>query len=476
MNGLDLPLAFVDLETTGTLATRDRITEVAIVTWDGYGEPTSWSCLVNPETRIPPTIERLTGISTAMVAAAPTFAELAEHVGERLAGHLFVAHNARFDFAFLKNEFRRVGLEFNPPHLCTVRLSRQVFPEHRHHGLDQLIERHRLVVPGRHRALPDALALYAFWQIVRQTVPDEALRALVKKLVARPSLPAHVDAAQLEALPEAHGVYVFYGESGSPLYVGKSKHVRTRVLAHFAADHSDPKEMSLCQQTHRVEGLACAGEVDALLTEARLVKELQPSLNRQLRRNRELCSWHLVDQGLGYWRAELSYARDLDFGRQSELYGLFRNRRSAILAMEEIAKAEGLCLVALGLERGSLGKPCFRRQLARCRGACHGAESLEDHSERLRAALAQLALTTWPFPGPALLDEGDGAHVVDAWCYLGHARNDEVLKKLLTRGKPRFDRDTYRILVKEVGRMRGILHDARIAGVPEETSQLQAEL
>lgn len=461
MNPLDLPFAFVDLETTGMLATRDRITEIAIVAWDGHAEPTTWSSLVNPGVRIPPAIEGLTGITSEMVAGAPTFADLAAEVGQRLAGHLFVAHNARFDFAFLKNEFRRVGLEFNPPHLCTLRLSRRVFPEHTQHGLDHLIARHGLAVPGRHRALPDALALYAFWQTVRRTVPQEALRDLAQSLVARPSVPAHVDPASLDALPTGPGVYIFYGASGLPIYVGKSLHVRTRVLSHFSADHSDPKEMSLCQQTHRVEGIACAGAVDALLTEARLVKELQPSLNRQLRRNRELCSWQLIDQGLGYWKAELRYARDLDFGRQPELYGLFRNRRTATLAMEEIAKAEGLCLAVLGLERGTLGKPCFRRQLARCRGACHGAETLEAHSERLRAALAELALTAWPFAGPALLDEGDGVHVIDAWCYLGHARSGEELNGLLDRGQPRFDKDTYRILVKEMGRLRGVAQDGR---------------
>ncbi|WP_263770109.1 3'-5' exonuclease family protein [Propionivibrio soli] len=457
MNYLELPLAFVDLETTGTLATRDRITEIAIVSWDGIGEPATWSHLVNPETRIPPAIEAFTGISNHLVAEAPAFSGLAAEVGERLAGHLFVAHNARFDFAFLKNEFRRVGFDFRPPQLCTVRLSRQVFPEFAHHGLDALIERHGLTVPGRHRALPDALALYAFWQTVRRTVPAEALSVLVQKLVSRLSLPAHVDAASVDALPTGHGVYIFYGQTGLPIYVGKSRHVRTRVLSHFAADHSDAKEMSLSQQVRRIEGIACAGEVDALLTEARLVKELQPTLNRQLRRNRELCSWRLSDQGLGYCRAELSYARDLDFGRQPNLYGLFRNRRAATTAMEEIARTEGLCLVALGLERGALGKPCFRSQLGRCRGACHGAESLETHSARLRTALSDLALTTWPFPGPAFLAEGEGAHVIDAWCYLGYARSDEDRQALLASGKPSFDKDTYRILAKEVSRMTTVV-------------------
>src|SRR5450759_799089 len=135
---LDCPLAFVDLETTGGTATQDRITEIAIVTFDG-NVSASWSQLVNPETWIPSHIEHLTGISNAMVADAPRFDEIANEVLERLDGHLFVAHNARFDYGFLKNEFKRVGIDFRSPVLCTVKLSRKLYPEHQRHNLDSLI-------------------------------------------------------------------------------------------------------------------------------------------------------------------------------------------------------------------------------------------------------------------------------------------------------------------------------------------------
>ena len=101
-------MAFVDLETTGATATADRITEIGVVELDDDGAR-EWSSLVNPEARIPEFIERLTGISNGMVASAPTFAELAGDLAARLDGQLFVAHNARFDYSFLKAEFARVG-------------------------------------------------------------------------------------------------------------------------------------------------------------------------------------------------------------------------------------------------------------------------------------------------------------------------------------------------------------------------------
>jgi DNA polymerase-3 subunit epsilon len=254
----------------------------------------------------------------------------------------------------------------------------------------------------------------------------------------------------VDQLPSGHGVYLFYGENGLPIYVGKSNNLRQRVMSHFTSDHSAAKEMSLSQQVRRLEWIECAGEIEALLTESRLIKELQPTLNRQLRRNREFCSWLLANRGLDLWQPELVYAQDMDLGRQEHLYGLFKTGREAKDALAEIAKAHGLCPVVLGLEKGFIGKPCFARQLRRCQGACTGEEPLLQHSLRLMQALDKLKLRTWPFPGPAYLPEGEIRHVIDAWCYLGAARTDEEMWALLETGRPSFERDTYRILVKHV--------------------------
>src|SRR5215831_9530030 len=133
-------MAFVDLETTGGAAFDDRITEVGIIEVDEDGVR-EWSSLVNPGVPIPPFIQLLTGISDAMVEQAPTFAQLADEISTRLADRTFVAHNARFDYGFLKNEFRRTGHDFNPPVLCTVRLSRKLFPDFEKHNLDAIAVR-----------------------------------------------------------------------------------------------------------------------------------------------------------------------------------------------------------------------------------------------------------------------------------------------------------------------------------------------
>ena len=161
---LDHHAVFVDLETTGATATHDRITEIGIIEVNRGRLIGEWSTLVNPGMSIPPMIQSLTGITNDMVALAPSFSDICSDVLQRLDGKLFIAHNARFDYGFLKNEFRRCGVTFNARVLCTVKLSRKLYPQHARHNLDALLERHALDCEARHRALGDAKVLWLLAQ------------------------------------------------------------------------------------------------------------------------------------------------------------------------------------------------------------------------------------------------------------------------------------------------------------------------
>ena len=466
-------LVFVDLETTGANPLVDRITEIGIVELTG-GEARQWSTLVDPQTDIPLFIQQLTGITPDMVAGAPTFAELADEVLERLSGRVFVAHNARFDYGFLKNAFKRVGTDFRAQVLCTVKLSRKLYPAFHKHGLDILVARHGLTVAGeRHRALSDADLLHQFWRLTERDIPLETREAAVAHLLQTPALPPNLDPAYLEELPEGPGVYLFYGENELPLYIGKSTGVRARVLAHFAADHRASKEMSLSQQVRRIECRETAGELGALLLEARLVKELQPIHNRQLRRASELCAWQLeAADGGGDFRPKLVYAEELEMGRQENLFGLFPSARHAKASLRQIAGAHNLCLAVLGLEKPARGGACFAYQLKTCRGACIGKESPAVHGARLLAALAKMRLSSWPWPGAVGLVETVGEkqdiHVVDNWRWLGTARSEAEVWALLEQGvRPAFDQDIYKVLSKalKLGKLK-VLPLARPAKSP----------
>ena len=445
-------LAFVDIETTGGPAQRASITEIAIVEVDG-DEVREWSSLVRPGMRVAPHVARLTGIHDAMLVDAPPFEALADELLDRLQGRLFVAHNARFDHGHLRAAFRRAGLDLRPRVLCTLKLSRKLFPEERLHGLDALVARHGLQVEDRHRALGDARLLWQFWQRLHERFGPGTVGDAVRALAGRPSLPPHLDPTELEGLPDAPGVYLFYGENALPLYVGKSLRLRTRVMAHFAADHRSDRELSLSQQVRRVEWIRTDGEIGALLEEAQLVKRLQPTLNRQLRRNRALCAWRLSDDGADGLRVELVQADDLGFGGQEPIYGLFRSRREATERLRALAVEHSLCLALLGLEKHAPGRRCFAQQLGRCRGACCGAEPLGAHTQRVRQALQGEAVQAWPHAGPVALREGRALHVIDAWRYLGTARTLRDAAGLLACARPAFDLDIHRILQKAMVRL-----------------------
>lgn len=440
------PLAFVDLETTGASTTKDRITEIGIVLVDDEGVR-EWSQLVHPQMRIPLFIEQMTGISNAMVESAPTFDQVAEEVDALLQGRLFIAHNARFDYGFLKNEFKRLGMLFKSQVLCTVKLSRALYPQYQQHNLDSLIERYQLKAKERHRALADAQLIHQFWQQAHQQFSTDTLEATVKNLVQHSSLPSQLDPNLVHELPEGSGVYLFYGENDLPLYIGKSVNIRQRVLSHFAADHRHNKEMSLSQQTKRIDWIETGGELGALLTEAKLIKQMTPVHNRRLRRKNALCAWQLAKKQ-NLLLPRLTWANELDFGIQDNLYGLYSNKRDAEKALRSLAEQHQLCLGVLGLEKIGSGKPCFAYQLKRCKGACVGKESDLEHATRLLTAMSKLKLSSWPYPGAIGIRETEDLHIIDHWCYLGTAHNDEEIQELLEQGRPAFDRDTYTTLNK----------------------------
>ena len=444
----DRPLAIVDLETTGGHITRDRVTEVGVILIDGE-RVERFDLLVNPGQNIPQFIEEMTGISNAMVADAPPFADIAEGLLEKLQGRLFIAHNVRFDYGFLKNEFKRVGIKFRSEVLCTVKLSRKLYPQHYKHNLDSIIERHAIQLPSRHRAMADAEALYQFLQQSLHTLGREAVESAASALMALPSVPPGLDPEVMDELPDVPGVYLFYGENALPLYVGKSTNLRKRVLSHFSGDHRQHKEMRISQQIKQVEWHETIGEFGALLNELLLIKSLKPIHNQRGRLEQELCSIQLQQGGSDFLLPRVVYARDVDFSRLDSLYGLFRNQKEAKKVLTELCEANGLCQTCLQLEkRGARKGACFAHQIGRCKGACIGKEDADMHNMRLRHALARLQVQNWPFAGQVAVRETDPLSgeweefLFERWCYLGSRRQGDT--QLV--GKPRFDHDVYKLL------------------------------
>ncbi len=255
-----------------------------------------------------------------------------------------------------------------------------------------------------------------------------------------------IDPSSLSALPNAVGIYIFRGEGTLPLYIGKSLDIRSRVMAHLRADD----EAAMWSQARRVDFIETAGEIGALLLEARLIKQLSPLFNIRLRRLRNLCSVRL-NQGMGALSPEVVSARQVEFGQTDGLYGVFSSVHAAKLKLRDLADQNRLCLGLLGLEKvGARG--CFGLQLKTCLGACVGREERAAHDRRLFSALQGLKVHTWPFEQAVDLVEARGAwqqrHRVDRWRHLGSWCS--LSDRFEPLQQPGFDLDTYKILVRPV--------------------------
>jgi DNA polymerase-3 subunit epsilon len=448
-------IAFLDLETTGMSAAIDRVTEVGIVRVDadpedGAPRVSEWSTLVNPGEPIPAMIQALTGITDAMVANAPPFSDIASGIEARIDGCVFVAHNARFDHGFLKHEFARLDRPFSARALCTVKLSRRLYPDAAGHGLDAIVARHSLAATDRHRALGDARAIWEFVQALYREIPPDTIAAVVKRILKIPSLPPQLPADALDHVPETPGVYMFYGENPLPLYVGKSINLRDRVAAHFCGDWQRETDLRLSQEIRRIEFEETAGEVGALLRESQLVKTLLPAHNHALRRK---AGSGVLELPAAYGPPRYMSGEAIDSGGLAGRYGPFSSRRQARETLRALSVEHALCWTLLGLE--SRPGPCFARQIRRCAGACVGAESREDHAARLADALAAHAIPAWPYPGMAALreraanGERTDVHVLRDWCWLGTARDEGDLAQIIAAPpRPAFDIDIVKLLLR----------------------------
>jgi DNA polymerase-3 subunit epsilon len=448
MTGSEYPtLAFVDIETTGSHFERDRITEIGIKSLN-YDHVDTWESLINPQTFIPQNIQSLTGIRPEMVSKQPPFEDLALEIARELEGKIFVAHNARFDYGFLKASFKRVGIDFKPKVLCTVKLSRLLFPEQSRHNLDTIISTHRLKISSRHRALGDADLLVQFWQVCERQFGREVLFKTLNQLIGNPSLPPNIDKALIDSIPEKPGCYIFYGENKAPLYIGKSISLRSRVMGHFQGSLTLRKEMKLSLQVRDIDWIETSGELGALILESRLIKERMPSMNIKLRRSKDLCAWELELDANGVLMPHLVGHRELAPGIQENLYGLFYSKREAHSYLKAIAKKHRLCEALLGLEKRIEGKACFGYQLKQCGGACIGHSPVDLHNLQLKTVLELFKVQVWPYQGPIAIQEAGHMHVIDQWRYLGTAINEDELYELADSGEGEFDLDIYKILKK----------------------------
>ena len=470
---LPTKLAFVDIETTGMRSTYDRIIEIGILRVEDNKLVKTFQSLINPQTYLPKEITGLTGIRPEQLENAPTFRSIKDEIMETLADCTFVAHNVRFDYAFLKHELLRENVTFSAKHFCTVRLSRLLFPQWPRHNLDSLMEQCNIQCESRHRAFDDARVLYDFYNHLQQNLTQEQLEAALAKTMKKPSLPVKLPIEDLDKLPEKPGVYIFYGKEEAtdpanektkfqtknviPLYVGKSINIRNRVLSHFSNDIASPTEMKISQQIESIETITTAGELGALFLESQMIKELLPIYNKRSRIKHELIALRAKPNKQGYQECYLEPITTITPESLETFVGFFRSRKQAKAFLADIAKNYSLCEKLLGLEKTSAA--CFAHRLKRCHGACVNAERPEVYNLRFTVSLESIRIHSWPYNGPITIEENEIAadengtygkkeyFIIDNWCYIGNVTVDaEGNMKDNLEQSVTFDLDMYKIL------------------------------
>jgi len=370
--------AVVDIETTGGSARLERITEIAVYIYDGTRIVEEYSTLVNPERNIPYFITSLTGITNEMVEDAPRFFEVARRIVELTEGNTFVAHNARFDYSFIRQEFSMLGYNFRRPMLDTVALSRKLLPGHRSYSLGNLCSDLGIEINGRHRASGDALATVKLLELLLEKDRELKTGSLIKNRKAAKLHPS-LDISRLEEIPEEAGVYYFHDENGDVIYVGKSRNLSERVSSHIS-NNTSGREMEMRSMIADITWQRTGSELIALLMESAEIKSRKPRFNRAQRRTGFRWGIYSHTDENGYIRFTYRNSSDDEIP-----LSLFTSRDRERGKLEQIISEYGLCQKLCGMYETS--GPCFHRQVSLCHGACCGEEEPKSYNERALMAL-----------------------------------------------------------------------------------------
>lgn len=432
---LTQPLAIIDVETTGTHPQWDRVTEISILRVEDSIIVKELTTLVNPNRSIPSFIQGMTGISQKMVDDAPEFENLAREIMSLINGAILVGHNVSFDYGFLKWELKRQGYQYQSKTLCTVRLSRILFPNERRHNLDSLIQRHNLICEERHRAYHDAFALYQFLFTSLSKTKKPLLDNAIKKAMGALYKEDERFSQIIDDLPESPGVYLLYGSGETPLYIGKSINIKERVKSHFTDSYEHQQEAQMIKQLSRIEYIKTAGELGALLMESNLVKQYQPIYNRKLQKVKKFLALVKIQDKHGYDTLELTVINDFQDINFEHVFGIIKSKRAAQSTLQELSRKYSLCNKILGLEKAK--GPCFEYKLGRCRGACIGKDDAKSYNRRfLIAYLENKQFKPWSYNGAIeIVEKSDEeelyeSFIIDKWCIAGMP----------------FDLDSYKIL------------------------------
>jgi len=294
--------AIVDIETTGGFAAQNCITEIAIVLYNGVKIEGQYQTLINPERPIQKYVQSMTGITDAMVASAPKFKDVAENIYNLLSNRVFVAHNVNFDYAFVKQHLKVAGFDIDLPKVCTIKMSRKIFPGLPKYGLGSICKYFNIDNKARHRAFGDANATTELLKLLLQQDKGGEIIKLTKRRQQAQYLPPNITTDISEKLPSLPGVYYFHNKKGKVIYVGKAINLKKRVTSHFSNNKSTKQKQDFLKDVYDITWRDCSSDLAASVFESIEIKRLWPIYNKSQKHYERQYGVFMFEDLQGYLR------------------------------------------------------------------------------------------------------------------------------------------------------------------------------
>ncbi len=372
--------AIIDIETTGGNAATGKTTEIAIYILQNGELVDELVSLVNPEQGIPYFISNLTGIDDKMVRDAPKFYELAKEINRITEGAIFVAHNASFDYGFVKEEFNQLGFNYERKTLCTVQLSRKIIPGYASYSLGKLTDELGIVLNNRHRASGDALATVELFKLLQKTNPQLIEDALVEKKFRFKH--RYIKSDIVDNLPETSGLFYLLDKDKNIIYVEKSIEIKSRVISLLNSKNS--KKQKIASFIRDVKFIETGSELISLIEENTIIKNHKPRFNSKPKSNRFLYGIYSFKDEKGYicFRIRKNSSKSLSVPIVS-----FNSEKQCRSRLSDLTMKYQLCQKLSGL--AETAGACFYYAIGECKGACIGQESVKAYNNRAQKLIAQ---------------------------------------------------------------------------------------
>lgn len=393
--------AIVDIETTGGYAAANGIIEISIQIFDGEKITEQFETLINPDQSIPRYIQAFTGISNEMVKEAPRFEEVAEKVYTLLQGNIFVAHNVNFDYSFIKSHLEFYGYSFHAKKLCTVRLSRQIFPGLPSYSLGKLCNSLEIELNNRHRAGGDATATVVLFKKLLDHDTKQLIQTSLHRNSKEQALPPNVPKAHFDALPQNPGIYYFHDSKGKVIYVGKAKNIRVRVNSHFSNNSDSRQKQNFLKNTYAISFQSTATELMAAILESTEIKRLWPLFNTSQKRQEDVYGIFVYEDQNGYMRLAIEKKRKYT----TPIY-TFHFKVDGHGVLKKLCREFSLCPKLCFIQTD--GEKCIGIVEEHCLGACEKKEHPTHYNERVLKAIASLTQR----PSYIVLDKGLSEHEI----------------------------------------------------------------